>query len=473
MTARRKEREKLEELYNSPKAELVTICGRIGIGKTYLVEDVFRNRIDFSHTALSPAATKCGRSRTREQLIQFYYSLLRYGMQKDHIPHDWMEAFFMLEMFLDGKKTEGKMVVFLDELPWLDTPRSGFITAFEGFWNNWGCRKDNLLLIVCGSANSWIINKLINNHGGLYNRVTYEINLAPFTLHECKEYFLSRNIEFSDYDITQAYMIMGGIPYYLAYITPEDSLARNIDNMFFSRNAKLQAEFSRLFSSVFDNPELIMEIVRILNKRSMGFERKDVLRELGRIDNSSFTRAFDALEAGNFVLRYVPFGKKKSQSYYKLIDPFCIFYLRFIENKTSLDEDFWMQNVTAPAINSWRGYAFENVCFNHIPQIKNALGISGVQTVCSQWFDNSSQIDLLIERKDNIVNMCEIKFYGVEFSVDKEYYKTLNERQVNLSGHLNKRTAVRNTLITTFGLKYNTYSGVFSRTITMEDLFKE
>ena len=473
MIGREKEKEELEKLYRSEKAEFVAIYGRRRVGKTYLVDETFKDRLTFNHAGLSPVDMVNKKNGTKEQLRQFYYSLLRYGMQKDHIPHDWMEAFFMLEMFLDGKKPEGKMVVFLDELPWLDTPRSGFITAFEGFWNNWGCRKDNLLLIVCGSANSWIINKLINNHGGLYNRVTYEINLDPFTLHECKEYFLSRNIEFSDYDIIQAYMIMGGIPYYLAYITPEDSLAQNIDNMFFSRNAKLQAEFSRLFSSVFDNPDLIMEIVRILNRRSMGFERKDVLRELGRIDNSSFTRAFDALEAGNFVLRYVPFGKKKSQSYYKLIDPFCIFYLRFIENRTSLDEDFWMQNVTAPAINSWRGYAFENVCFNHIPQIKNALGISGVQTVCSQWFDNSSQIDLLIERKDNIVNMCEIKFYGVEFSVDKEYYKTLNERQVNLSGHLNKRTAVRNTLITTFGLKYNTYSGVFSKTITMEDLFKE
>ena len=473
MIGREKEKEELEKLYRSEKAEFVAIYGRRRVGKTYLVDETFKDRLTFNHAGLSPVDMVNKKNGTKEQLRQFYYSLLRYGMQKDHIPHDWMEAFFMLEMFLDGKKPEGKMVVFLDELPWLDTPRSGFITAFEGFWNNWGCRKDNLLLIVCGSANSWIINKLINNHGGLYNRVTYEINLDPFTLHECKEYFLSRNIEFSDYDIIQAYMIMGGIPYYLAYITPEDSLAQNIDNMFFSRNAKLQAEFSRLFSSVFDNPDLIMEIVRILNRRSMGFERKDVLRELGRIDNSSFTRAFDALEAGNFVLRYVPFGKKKSQSYYKLIDPFCIFYLRFIENRTSLDEDFWMQNVTAPAINSWRGYAFENVCFNHIPQIKNALGITGVQTVCSQWFDTSSQIDLLIERKDNVVNMCEIKFYGVEFSVDKEYYKTLNERQVNLSGHLNKRTAVRNTLITTFGLKYNTYSGVFSKTITMEDLFKE
>lgn len=472
MIGRKREREELENLYRSKKAELVAIYGRRRVGKTFLVDETFKDRMTFYHAGLSPVDMENKKNNTKQQLRQFYYSLLRYGMKKTHIPHDWLEAFFMLEQLLDEKQSKEKLVVFLDELPWLDTPRSGFITAFEGFWNNWGCRNDNLLLIVCGSANSWIINKLINNHGGLYNRVTYEINLAPFTIQECREFLLSRDVNFSDYDIAQTYMIMGGIPYYLGYITAGESLAWNVDNMFFSKNAKLQQEFTRLFSSVFDNPDLIMKIVRILNKRSMGFERNDILQALNKVDNSNFTKALEALENGNFILKYVPFGMKKSQKYYKLIDPFCIFFLRFVENRTSLDEDFWMQNVTAPSINSWRGYAFENVCFNHIFQIKSALGITGVQTRCSQWFGEESQVDLLIERKDNVVNMCEIKFYGVEFSVDKDYYGTLNQRQVNLVKHLAKRTAVQNTLITTFGLKYNTYSGVFVKTITLEDLFK-
>ncbi len=472
MIGRKREREELENLYRSKKAELVAIYGRRRVGKTFLVDETFKDRMTFYHAGLSPVDMGNKGNNTKQQLRQFYYSLLRYGMEKTHIPHDWLEAFFMLEQLLDKKQSKEKLVVFLDELPWLDTPRSGFITAFEGFWNNWGCRNDNLLLIVCGSANSWIINKLINNHGGLYNRVTYEINLSPFTLQECKEFFLSRDINFSDYDITQAYMIMGGIPYYLGYITSGESLAWNIDNMFFSRSAKLQQEFTRLFSSVFDNPDLIIKIVRILNKRSIGFERKDIIQALDKVDNSNFTKALEALENGNFILKYVPFGMKKNKKYYKLIDPFCIFYLRFIENRTCLDEDFWMQNVTTPSINTWRGYAFENVCFNHIPQIKAALGITGVQTNCSQCFGEKSQVDLLIERKDNIVNMCEIKFYGVEFSVDKDYYCTLNQRQVDLSKHLPKRTAVQNTLITTFGLRYNVYSGVFTKTITLEDLFK-
>ncbi len=470
---RKREIAELERLYDSQNAEFVAVYGRRRVGKTFLVNDTFGDRITFRHTGLSPDEMESGRSGTRAQLRHFYNSLLLQGMQGGHIPHDWLEAFFMLTQFLISRGSDERQVVFLDELPWLDTPRSGFITALEGFWNNWGCTRKNLLLIVCGSANSWIINRLINNHGGLYNRVTYEIKLMPFTLSECRDFFISRGVMLSDYDITQAYMIMGGIPYYLGYFNKGESLAGNIDRICFSKGAKLGAEFTRLFSSVFDNPDLIMAIVRILNGRSMGYERKEIMAKLGRIDNSNFSKAFSALESSNFILRYVPFGMKKTQVYYKLIDPFCIFFLRFMENRKTLDEDFWMMNVTAPSINTWRGYAFENVCFNHIPQIKNALGISGVQTECSEWTGDGTQVDLLIERKDNVVNMCEIKFYGTEFTVDKNYYCTLNERQVILSKSLKKRTVVHNTLITTFGLKYNTYSGVFSNTLTLDDLFRE
>lgn len=470
---RKREIEELERLYNSQSPEFVAVYGRRRVGKTFLINETFGERITFRHTGLSGDETEDGQGRMHAQLKHFYNSLLFQGMKPGHIPHDWLEAFFMLTQFLISRDTEERQVVFLDELPWLDTPRSGFITALEGFWNNWGCTRKNLLLIVCGSANSWIINRLINNHGGLYNRVTYEIKLMPFTLSECREFFISRGVMLSDYDITQAYMIMGGIPYYLGYFNRGESLAENIDRICFSRNAKLGGEFMRLFSSVFDNPDLIIDIVRILNGRSMGYERKEITAKLGRIDNGGFSKIFTELEENDFVLRYVPFGIKKTQVYYKLIDPFCIFYLRFMENRKALDEDFWMMNVTAPALSTWRGYAFENVCFNHIPQIKNALGISGVQTECSEWLGDGTQIDLLIERKDNVVNMCEIKFYGTEFSVDKNYYGTLNERQVMLSKHLKKRTVIHNTLITTFGLKYNTYSGVFTKTLTLDDLFKE
>ena len=468
MIGREKERQELEELYNSPKAEFVAIYGRRRVGKTYLVSQTLAGRITFEHAGLADTA-----EGMKDQLRQFYFSLIRQGMKESHVPGDWLEAFFMLEMFLEAKKTDERIVVFLDELPWMDTPRSNFIAALVGFWNNWGCKKDNLLLIVSGSATSWMLNKLINNHGGLYNRVTYEIKLEPFTLKECREFLEFKLVKLSDYDITQAYMIVGGIPYYLEYFSKGLSLSQNIDNLFFSRTAKLKFEFERLFASTFNNPSPLMAIVRMLNTKSMGYTRKEIAKELQRTDNEQFSKDLMTLEASSFILRYVPFGAKKNEKYYKLIDPFCIFYLNFVENREILSEEFWKENVASQSIVTWRGFAFENVCFNHIPQIKKALGISGVTTSYSAWTNGETQIDLLIRRKDNTMNMCELKFYNSEFTVTKNYYEKLKEREVILSDYIPKRMAIHTTLVTTFGLKYNNYSSVFSNTITLKDLFSE
>ncbi len=467
MVGRQREREELERLYESPKPEFVALYGRLGVGKTYLINQTFGGRITFGHTGLSSPD-----GGIKAQLKQFYFSLLRQGMEEKHIPKDWLEAFFMLEMFLD-KKTDEKILVFLDELPWMDTPRSGFISALEGFWNNWGCKKNNLLLIVSGSATSWILDSLINNHGGLYNRVTYEIKLEPFTLKECREFLEHKNVKLSDYDIVQSYMILGGIPYYLEYFSSRLSLAQNIDLLFFQDNAKLRFEFERLFASTFTNPSPLTAIVKLLARRSMGFSRKEIAEELKRTDNEHLSKDLMTLEASSFVLKYVPFGMKKTQKYYRLIDPFCIFYLKFVENKDSISSEFWKENILNQSIISWRGYAFENVCFNHIKAIKSALGISGVVSSISSWADSDTQIDLLIKRNDNVLNMCEIKFYNTKYTVDKSYYEKLKEREVILSSLIPKRMSIHNTLITTFGLNYNNYSSIFATTITMDKLFSE
>ena len=230
MIGRIKETGELNRLYNSGKAELVAIYGGRRIGKTYLVDETFKGRITFRHAGLSPVEeNKSG--MLKAQLEHFYYSLLLHGMKKSKKPESWLEAFYMLETFLEEIDNGERQVVFLDELPWLDIPRSGFMTAFEGFWNTWGCHRDNLMVVVCGSANSWILDKLINSHGGLYNRVTYEMKLTPFTLGECEAFYESKEVRLSRYDIVQSYMILGGVPYYMGYFQKGMSLAQNIDNI--------------------------------------------------------------------------------------------------------------------------------------------------------------------------------------------------------------------------------------------------
>ena len=319
------------------------------------------------------------------------------------------------------------------------------------------------------------MDSLINNRGGLYNRVTYEIKLLPFTLRECKEYFDSNGIRLSDYDIVQSYMIFGGIPYYLGYLDGSLSLAQNVDKLFFARNAKLKDEYDRLFNSVFANPDAVKEIVELLYTNNAGFTRSEIVKNLGKTDGGSLSRSLNALIASDFITKYVPFGLSKREEHYKLIDPFCIFYLHFVMQHNASNEHFWQQNITSQPVVTWRGYAFENVCFNHIDQIKAALGISGVITSASAWSkrgDEGTQIDLLIQRNDNVINMCEMKYYSDDFKVDNAYYRKLNSRQELLAQQVSRKMSIRNTLITTYGLKQNEYSGVFTNVITMQDLLK-
>lgn len=478
MTGRKKETQELNDLYNSNKAELVAIYGRRRVGKTYLIDDTFKDRITFRHAGLSPAEQE-KHGLLKKQLEGFYYSLLRSGMHEKRRPKSWMEAFFMLETYLDAINDGSRQLIFIDELPWLDTPRSGFMTAFESFWNGWACFHNNVMVIVCGSAKSWILDNLINNHGGLYNRVTYEIKLMPFTLHECELFFRDKGINLSRYDIVQSYMAVGGIPYYLGYFRRDYSLAQNLDFLFFSSKAKFRDEFNRLFDSIFDRPEIMKTIVRKLYTKRNGFSRGELLEALKITEGETLSKSLNALVTSEFVIKYVPFGSKGNDNHYKLIDPFCLFYLHFVEKLNTINEEgYWLQNIDTQAVKSWRGLAFEIVCFNHIPQIKNALGISGVSTTQSAWTKkpddtDGMQIDLILSRRDNIINLCEIKYYNDLFCVDYEYYRVILRRENGISELFPKTSAVHSTLITTFGLAHNKYSGVFTNVITMEELFRE
>ncbi len=475
MVGRQREIKDLNRLYDGNKAELVAIYGRRRVGKTFLVDEVFGERITFRHAGLSPEGEEAT-GLLKTQLDHFYNSLIIQGMKKCKKPDNWLDAFLLLEKYLQKKDDGSRQLVFIDELPWLDTSRSGFLRAFEGFWNNWGCHRKNLMVVVCGSANSWILDNLINNHGGLYNRVTYQIKLSPFSLGECAEFYNENHVSLSNYDIVQSYMILGGIPYYMGYFDPELSLAQNIDHLFFERNSALKDEYDRLFESVFVNPGAMKTILEVLSTRNAGYTRKEISEKTGFSNGGGLSRYLNALVTSDFVVKYVPFGFGKREEYYKLTDPFCLFYLHFREAIDRGDDEFWQHNLTAQPVVVWRGYSFENVCFNHIPQIKKALGISGVTTSASAWSkreddEEGAQIDLLLSRNDNVLNMCEIKFYGDDFTVTGDYYRKLLRRQEMLMKEVNKKTVIRSTLVTTFGLKKNEYSGIFTNIITLKDLF--
>lgn len=473
---RKQEIAELNRACESGRAEFVAVYGRRRVGKTFLINEVLRDHIAFRHTGLSPYDRK-RKVTLRDQLQNFHFSLIRYGMEGGEAPRSWMEAFFKLELFLEQQDNGTRQVVFIDELPWMDTPRSGFLTALEAFWNGWACSRHNICFVVCGSATSWMLDNLINNKGGLYGRLTYEIHLYPFNLHECEEFFLSRNIKMSRYNITQAYMILGGIPYYLDFFNSSMSLAQNIDALFFSHRAKLGDEFDRLFKSVFDHADTCMDIVRFLSRRHGGFTRDEIARQIGKNANGDFTKILKALIGSGFISTYIPYGSNQREFLrYKLSDPLCWFWIHFKEKRHIDETDYWMHHLKESEITSWRGIAFEEVCLLHINQIKHALQIAGVSSRESSFVlhgddgGEGMQIDLIIDRADDVVNVCEMKFCKSEYIVTKAYSEIIT-RRVEALEKISPSKTFHPTLVSAAPVHRNEYSDIFFSQITIDDLF--
>lgn len=471
---RTKEIKLLEELYNSGQPEFVAVHGRRRVGKTFLVRELFANRLAFYHTGLSPVELDDERTSVQQQIEAFYSSLSRYGYEGP-MPKNWLQAFDALIALLEAKSRK-RLVVFIDEMPWMDTARSGFVTAFEHFWNGWGAGQTSLMLIACGSATAWMTSKIINSHGGLFNRITCEIGLEPFTLKECELFYDSRGLSMDRYDQLQAYMIFGGIPYYLSLLRKGLSLSQNVDALCFSRRGQLRGEFNRLFSSLFVNPEANKNLIRLLHKRRYGMLRGELALSGGFKSGGGLSSLLNGLEQSGFVTSSRYYKGAKREVYYRLVDPFCQFYLTFIDQDKTNDPHFWSNNLTTGKLNAWRGLAFENTCFAHIAQIKAALGIAGVHAEAAPWrskqTDDGAQIDMLIDRADRVVNICEMKYCNDDFVITSSYDRELRHKMALFAQETNCKKALHLTLITTYGLKHNIYWGRVQRLITMDDLFQ-
>lgn len=472
---RQHESEELMNIYHRQQAQLVAVYGRRRVGKTYLVRELFKNQFVFYHTGVSPVELQEA-NLLEAQLTAFNSSLIRYGAETEARPKNWTEAFDRLAILVDNADSGQRAVVFLDEMPWMDTPRSGFMTAFEHFWNGWGSGKDNLMLIVCGSSTAWIQDNLINSYGGLYDRVNAEIQLSPFTLSETEQMLRMQNVTLSRYDILQLYMTTGGIPMYLSYVAPGSSLAQIIDMLFFNRKAKLKDEFERLFKSIFRSPDQYKTVIRLLAKRHCGYSREEIAQATGIASGKGLSELLRTLEASDFIEYYKPFENNKRNMMYRLIDPFCLFYLDQVEGRNR-GENFWRDNENSPQLHTWRGRAFENACLYHVGQIKSAMGVGGVSSENASWTlqgiggQKGMQIDLVINRSDRVVNLCEMKFVNTEYEVKGDYEMKLRDRLNWMIEHVSRKHNVQMTLVTTYGLKYGIHSGVFQRVVTLDSLF--
>ncbi|MBO5819903.1 MAG: ATP-binding protein [Bacteroidales bacterium] len=466
---RKEEQQILHSAVQSENSEFVAVYGRRRVGKTYLIRETFGYKFTFQHTGLA-------KGNTKEQLFSFAISLRDAGYDDCPIPKSWLEAFSLLSAYLKNS-TDEKKIVFLDELPWMDTPRSNFISAFEHFWNGWASARKDIVLIICGSATSWIINKVINDHGGLHNRVTKQIALQPFTLKECEMFAQSKGLEMSRYQLAECYMVLGGIPYYWSLLEKGLSLAQNIDKIIFAKNGKLSNEFNQLYASLFKSPGQYIDIVTALGKKKAGMTREEIIVATDKYSNGALSKVLDELEYCGFIRKYNGFGKKSKQAIYQLIDNYTLFYFKFIRQNENNDEHFWSASIDSAMHRAWSGLAFERLCMAHMQQIKAALGIAGVLSNVYSWrkeadeTSDGAQIDLLIDRKDQVINLCEMKYSLSEYVIDAEYEQKLRNKKSIFIDTTNTRKAVHLTMVTTFGIKANAHSGIVQNEITLEDLF--
>lgn len=473
MIGREKEQRELLDLLDKDESQFCAVYGRRRVGKTYLIRETFDNHFAFSHTGLANVEKE-------QQLAEFKDSLKRYGAKKIRTPKDWFEAFHQLEHLLEASE-ENKKVVFIDELPWMDTTSSNFVSALEHFWNGWANMRKDIVLIVCGSATSWIMSKIVMNHGGLYGRLTSQIFLKPFSLHECESYAEYLGVNLSRKDLAEAYMILGGVPFYWSHLKRGESLAQNIDRLFFADDAKLANEFDALYKSLFKFPAPYITIVSALAKKKVGMTRKEILDETKLLDNETFIRALRELEQCGFIWKYAMLGRKVKGAIYQLMDNYTLFYFQFLQDGRK-DAHFWSNNIVSPRHNAWAGLAFERVCLQHLSQIKQKLGILGVACDAYSWnykpkdeedAGSAFQIDLLIDRNDNMINLCEMKFSTAEFEVSEAEETRLRRRLSRFVSVTKTKKSINYTLVTTYGLVPTKHSHIFQQIVVLEDLFKK
>lgn len=466
---RKQELTALNFLMNSNKSEFAAVYGRRRVGKTFLIRSAYQGNFAFQVTGL-------GSATLAQQLTNFHLALGKYN--KDALleqADSWLMAFQQLSAYLEKLDTPRK-VVFIDELPWFDTQGSAFVQALEHFWNSWASARSDIVLIACGSATSWMLHTLIDNRGGLHNRVTKRLKIVPFTLHECELFLKSRDSVLDRYQIIQLYVFMGGIPYYWDEVSPAESAMQNIERIGFTENGLLRTEFKNLYSSLFNNYERHLSIVNTLAQKAKGLTRQEIIAATKLPNAGSLTRLLDELEESGFIRKYAPFGNKSRNALYQLVDFYTLFYLRFIAGTRLLDQSNWLTMIDSPGYRAWSGYAFEQVCLYHLPQIKQALGISGVQTSTSSWrsreSESGAQIDLVIDRRDQVINLCEMKFSINPFEINKKYADTLRNKIGTFKAETSTRKSVFLTFVTTFGLKKNSHSaGLVQNEVTMEALF--
>lgn len=471
LIGRTKEKQLLVDALHEEYSQFIAVYGRRRVGKTFLIREAYDYTFDFQFTGAAKLTA-------RKQLVRFRRALKEHGQKDTPELTNWGDAFSELKRLINSLKT-GKKVVFLDELPWMDAPRSGFLSELESFWNGWASARKDIVFVVCGSSTSWMVKKIIKNKGGLHNRLSHRISLKPFPLGLCEQLAQSRGLVFSRKQLLEAYMVFGGVPYYWSLLQKGASVTQEIDRLIFSPDGELNDEFEMLYASLFKKPEPYIRVIELLARKKMGMTRMELLAAGGFEDNGSFSDILKDLEWCGFIRSYSMMGYKKKSDLFQLIDHYTLFYYEYIDGQRQ-GANYWKSMLGTPKYNTWCGLAFERTCLWHIDQIKKQLGISGILTNEYAWRcsgDESKnlrgvQIDLLIDRSDGIIDICEMKYSKEPYVISADYGRELQRKRDVLTEVTGTDSAVHTIMVTTDGVVHNEEWGEIQAEVNLDNLFE-
>ena len=472
-----------ERLLDSEYSRLVIVYGRRRVGKTFLVNETFRGKTFFEHTGeyIPDKAGKTTEEMLRQELCAFHHSLRRFGLKDAPQPENWREAFEQLKDLIPediAADRPAKKVIFLDELSWVETPGADFLAMLSSFWNGWGAKRHDLLLIVCASSTSWIFEKLLSDKGGLYRRQSDILHIRQFSLRECEEFAAYKHLSMTRKNIIEAYMILGGIPYYWDEFLPVDTVGSGVNRMFFGDAPTLDNEFEMLYRVAFEQPLPYIKVITALSDKACGMLREEIMKVSGLSDGGTLTSILEDLEKSGFIRRYTAFGKAKKDAMFQLVDNFTLFYFKFLKDGIRYSDDF--TQIPSKIFDNWAGHAFERVCLLHSEQIKKKLGISGIPTnVCSWQCKNDpekgiegAQVDMVIDKGTLGVTLCEMRFYEDEYPISAKDEKDFARRRNSFRMVTKLKQPIQTVLVTTYGIVKNKYAGVVNAVVTADDLFE-
>lgn len=482
LIGRVREKELLLQAWRSPRAELIAVYGRRRVGKTHLVRGLFQNLGRFMEvTGLKDGALEEELEIFTKSFQETFYKGI--PIQK---AAGWKQGFELLTA--EALKLHGRerLVLFLDELPWLATPRSGLLQALDHYWNRHWSRIPNMKVILCGSAASWMIENLIHAKGGLHNRITLTVPLFPFNLADTESYLRARGVHLNRRQILELYMALGGVPYYLGLAERGKTAAQIIDQTCFAKGGLLRREFDRLFPSLFEDPERHSRLFREIVRKREGIGRSELLRLVRMESGGGFNRKVRALEEAGFISSFIPYGKRRKEGFFRAADEFSLFHAKWIASApqgvfAGSSPRHWEHKRGAPSWRSWAGYAFEGICLKHSAQIRQALGIDSIAVETGAWRhvprkgspERGCQIDLLFDRSDGAITLCEIKHSDGVFTLEKDYAEVLQRKMEVFRAKTRTRKQLFLALITTHGAAKNMYYGrLVSAEVTLDHLFR-